>query len=228
MSMNLSGSLGGQIDEMLQGSVAGNISLLNAPAVTEEIEITENGVYTTEEGVDGYSKVTVDVPTPTLETLNVTENGTYSPSGDVDGYDEVNVNVPIPTPTLETLNVTENGTYTPSGDVDGYDEVNVNVPTVTKTLVYTLNSGGVWETFNKPLNTNIMIEYNYNNGAYIGEYYFDYSNLPDRNYGDVYDTIGFMVKNSNIPINMGQMNSLLYISTNGQFNNASIKVYTIS
>ena len=194
MSMNLSGSLGGQIDEMLQGSVAGNISLLNAPAVTEEIEITENGVYTTEEGVDGYSKVTVDVPTPTLETLNVTENGTYSPSG----------------------------------DVDGYDEVNVNVPTVTKTLVYTLNSGGVWETFNKPLNTNIMIEYNYNNGAYIGEYYFDYSNLPDRNYGDVYDTIGFMVKNSNIPINMGQMNSLLYISTNGQFNNASIKVYTIS
>ena len=130
MAINLSGSLGGQIDEMLQGSVAGNISLLNAPAVTEEIEITENGVYTPEEGVDGYSKVIVDVPipTPTLETLNVTENGTYTPETGVDGFNEVVVDVDVPTPTLETLNVTENGTYTPESGVDGFDEVVVNVP----------------------------------------------------------------------------------------------------
>lgn len=131
MNLNLSGSLGGAIDEMLQGSVAGDVSFISGGATVEEITITENGTYTPEEGIDGFNPVVVEVPMPeppVLETLSVTENGTYTPPSNVDGYDEVIVDVPPITPTLETLSVTENGTYTPESGVDGFDEVVVNVP----------------------------------------------------------------------------------------------------
>ena len=98
MSLNLGGSLGGKIDDMLEGSVAGSLSFING-ANLETLNVTENGTYTPEAGVDGYNKVVVDVdtPQPTLETLNVTENGTYTPEAGVDGYNEVVVDVPIPT-----------------------------------------------------------------------------------------------------------------------------------
>ena len=134
MELNLSGSLGGKIDEMLQGSVAGDVSFITPqpePPVLETLNVTENGTYTPPSNIDGYDEVIVNVPTPepTLDTLNVTENGTYIPPSNIDGYDEVIVNVPTPEPAvLETLNVTENGTYTPPSNIDGYDEVIVNIP----------------------------------------------------------------------------------------------------
>lgn len=59
-------------------------------------------------GCDGYSPVTVNVPTPEpTGTIDITENGTV----DVSDYASANVNVPAPV--LAELNVTKNGSYTP-------------------------------------------------------------------------------------------------------------------
>lgn len=64
-------------------------------AVVKEKVIDKNGIYTASlEGVDGFSKVTVNVPTtvPVLEELTATANGEYTPSGD--GFSKVIVAVP--------------------------------------------------------------------------------------------------------------------------------------
>ena len=56
---------------------------------------TDNGEYHPEEGVDGYSQVTVDVPPtiPDISPLTVTEDGVYTSSGD--GYNPVTVNTGV-------------------------------------------------------------------------------------------------------------------------------------
>lgn len=167
MNRNLSGILSGKIDEMLQGSVAGDISLITPspePPVLETLDVTENGTYTPPSGVDGYNEVSVNVPSeePTLETLNVTENGTYTPPTGVDGYNEVNVDVPLPVPpVLNTLNVTENGTYTPPAGVDGYDEVIVNV-----------------DSYDLPLLEDYPYKHNNNDSASSNVAFTPYYNLP--------------------------------------------------
>ena len=99
-------------------------------AVIEGLTITSNGTYTAGAGVDGYSPVEVDVPTPEFvtETLSVSANGTYTPSEGIDGYSQVNVNVPATQFVTETLSVSANGTYTPSEGVNGYSQVVVDVP----------------------------------------------------------------------------------------------------
>ena len=86
------------------------------------LTVTENGVYTAEEG-RGYSPVTVNVPIIDTESLSVNSNGVYSaPSGVA--YDSVSVNVP--TVNVNNLSVTGNGRYVaPSGTA--YGVVNVNV-----------------------------------------------------------------------------------------------------
>ena len=60
------------------------------------LSVTENGLYLPESGVDGFDRVSVDVPAPApvTESLSVTENGTYVPSAGMDGFDEVIVDVP--------------------------------------------------------------------------------------------------------------------------------------
>ena len=66
--------------------------------VLETLNVTENGEYYPDEGVDGFDEVIVDVEgsgEPVLETLTVTENGTYTPDPGVDGFDSVEVDVPI-------------------------------------------------------------------------------------------------------------------------------------
>lgn len=67
-------------------------------AVLQEKTVTENGEFTPDEGYDGLSKVTVNVPIPDgyiqpNGTLTVTENGTHN----VAVFASVSVNVPVET-----------------------------------------------------------------------------------------------------------------------------------
>lgn len=73
--------------------------------IIESLSITENGTYTPEQGVDGFSPVIVDVPTPqpVLQGLNVTENGTYTPEEGIDGFNQVVVDVPPVEPTTKVV-----------------------------------------------------------------------------------------------------------------------------
>ena len=91
-------------------------SIAPAPIVLEELEATENGTYLPSEGVNGFSRVTVNTPiTPpaVLTTLSVSENGTYTPEQGVDGFSEVEVSVPA-------------GKATVSGDIsDGFKNANI-------------------------------------------------------------------------------------------------------
>lgn len=83
---------------------------------------TENGTYTAEHGIDGYSPVIVNVPSEVLVPLTVTENGDYLPGENEDGFSDVHVAVPQPS---GSLSITQNGTY----DVTMKEEVVVNVVT---------------------------------------------------------------------------------------------------
>ena len=98
--------------------------------VLEPLSVTANGTYEPEEGVDGFSDVSVQVPErqPVTESLSVTENGMYEPTEGIDGYDRVSVAVPERVLVTERLTATSNGTYEPDSGVDGYDHVTVNVP----------------------------------------------------------------------------------------------------
>lgn len=71
-----------------------HIYSLEIEPILETLNITENGTYTPEGSVDGFSSVSVDV-SPVLEALNITENGTYLPETGFDGFSTVNANVEI-------------------------------------------------------------------------------------------------------------------------------------
>lgn len=61
--------------------------------VLDSLSVTENGSYTPDEGVDGFSEVTVDVQ-PILTDLSVTENGTYKAEDyGAYGFNEVTTNI---------------------------------------------------------------------------------------------------------------------------------------
>lgn len=61
----------------------------------DSLTVTANGQYEPAEGVDGFSEVSVNVPStiPDIEPLMVTEDGTYTASGD--GYNPVKVNTGV-------------------------------------------------------------------------------------------------------------------------------------
>lgn len=60
----------------------------------QDIQVTENGIYTAEEGYTGLGTVDVNVQ-PVLGTKRITENGTYTASSDnLDGYSSVTTDVP--------------------------------------------------------------------------------------------------------------------------------------
>lgn len=67
---------------------SGNSTLINK-------DITQNGIYNpAEDDVDGYNKVTVNVPSAAnLQVKNITENGVFNPDTGYGGFSSVIVNV---------------------------------------------------------------------------------------------------------------------------------------
>ena len=124
------------LHETINNFLEGSIATIGRAPVIESKSITENGIYTAPSGVDGYSPITVNVPTttPVIESKSITENGTYTAPSGVDGYSPITVNVPTPTPVIESKSITENGTYTAPEGVDGYSPITVNVPSVAKKI----------------------------------------------------------------------------------------------
>ena len=89
--------------------------------------------------VDGYNKVTVNVPSQVkLQSKTATSNGVYSPDEGFDGLSQVEVNV---APKLQTKTITENGTYTANTGYDGLSQVTVNVATTKVDSKTLLNNG---------------------------------------------------------------------------------------
>lgn len=106
-----------------------NVSIMGgSAALLEAISVEINGTYYPDEGYDGFSAVTVDVP---LGTKTITQNGIYNAGDDnLAGYSRVTVNQPQPV--LVSKQITQNGTYYASSDnANGYNIVDVNVPTGT-------------------------------------------------------------------------------------------------
>lgn len=62
----------------------------NIPAKLVELNITKNGTYYPETGIDGFYKVVANI-NPNLHELTVTENGIYTPGQLYDGFSIVNV-----------------------------------------------------------------------------------------------------------------------------------------
>ena len=75
---------------------ASKIGEITTSFVTVPLNVSANGTYTPGQGVDGYSQVNVNVPSPQFvtESLSVSANGTYTPGQGVDGYSQVVVDVP--------------------------------------------------------------------------------------------------------------------------------------
>ncbi len=98
-------------------------------AKLSEKSITSNGTYNaSDDGKDGFSKVTVNVQ-PRTTSKSINENGRYYARDDgYDGYSSVEVNVSGGGGNLIEKTITENGLYAASSDgADGYNQVNVNV-----------------------------------------------------------------------------------------------------
>lgn len=95
----------------LGGEGGGSAALVNK-------SIAANGTYhALSDGADGYKKVTVAVPVPTLESKSVSANGTYTPESGK-AWNEVVVNLPngirdwrVYTGTCTTTSVTKSFTF---------------------------------------------------------------------------------------------------------------------
>ena len=122
----------GGSDTYTPGQMAGAIANLPDAPVLVTKTITANGEYDPEDdNADGYSGVTVNVPSsqPNLQSKTATENGTVLPDAGYDGLSSVVVNVSGGGGTLITKTITQNGTYNASSDnADGYSSVVVIVP----------------------------------------------------------------------------------------------------
>lgn len=64
--------------------------------VVEPLQVNANGIYTPSAGVDGFSPVSVAVPSqsePNVVPINIVDNGTYTAYGEYDGFSPITVNV---------------------------------------------------------------------------------------------------------------------------------------
>lgn len=115
----------------------------DAEAVIQELNVTENGVYTAPDGVDGYSPVNVNVPIPEPEEP-VLQEKTVTPTTSAqevvadpgyDGLSKVNVNaVKKATQATPSVSVSEGGLITAyTEQEEGY--VEAGEKTATKQLL---------------------------------------------------------------------------------------------
>lgn len=105
--------------------------------VTTHLDATENRDYYPPEGVDGFSSVSVQVPTgggsANLQneksvTIDYAGTTTVSPDAGYDGLKKVKVTTKMPQPVLRELIATENGVYNAADEgAAGYSTVEVNV-----------------------------------------------------------------------------------------------------
>ena len=123
-------------------SKIGEISGGGGSAVIEGLTITSNGTYTAGEGVDGYSPVEVNVPSPQFvtETLSVSVNNIYYPGEGVNGFSQVVVDVPISgwdqksvtEGTIEIINLDNSASFVASSAFNGNQNIKtVNLPYAT-------------------------------------------------------------------------------------------------
>ena len=105
---------------------------------------TSNNTYYPDTGYDGFSSITVNVPStiPSLQTLTITSNNTYYPDTGYDGFSSVTVNVPSTTPSLQTLTITSNNTYYPNSGYDGFSSVVANVQPRLQNITKSYTSNG--------------------------------------------------------------------------------------
>ena len=91
---NLANAIRNKTGEVKSYTVDEMIEKINGigSSVLTPLDVTANGIYTPESGVDGFNQVDVNV-NPDLRPLSVNENGQYSPDG-FDGYSQVSVDVP--------------------------------------------------------------------------------------------------------------------------------------
>ena len=57
--------------------------------VIQPLTVNENGTFTPDAGVDGFSPVIVQTPETVVEEITITENGIYEPDAGVDGFNKV-------------------------------------------------------------------------------------------------------------------------------------------
>ena len=146
----MEGTLRGSIADVLEGQISGSLELLAGEPVLENLSVSSNGVYEPQTGVDGFDKVTVNVPIPepVLDSITINENGHYTPPAGTDGYDDIAVYVPY---VSQGTTINENGTYTPPSGVDGFSQVTVNVPNTVQGLVVTENG-----TYTAPVGSGVV------------------------------------------------------------------------
>lgn len=105
--------------------------------------ITANGTYNASgDNLDGYSQVTVNVPSSATGTINITENANGI---DVSSYEYANVNVPGTTPPSGTITITQNGTGI---DVGQYAYADVAVPGIVPTGTLPITDNGTYDVTN--------------------------------------------------------------------------------
>lgn len=107
----------------------GNVTVSAEKLATKTL--TDNGTYNaSDDGKDGYSSVTVDMP---LSEREIDDNGTYNAADDgLKGYSSVTVYLPLAEKTI-----TENGTYEASSDdVKGYSKVVVDIEKGNESPLY--------------------------------------------------------------------------------------------
>ena len=102
--------------------------VVDVQPVLETAAITKNGTYVP--SVQGFDKVVVDVPEPSidLESIVITAPGEYRADlSGVTGWDSIFVDIEN-TVNVGTLEASENGLYQVPEGLDGWNIVHVNVP----------------------------------------------------------------------------------------------------